>query len=135
MTEHRATDFLEFFTDMADRAKELVAREEAFQALADDLKDRTFDELKTIASSLTGEQKVALVKAMGFSPRGSDHQDDCIRYTHGAGFRCNCVPPATEWSQPHDVAAFRKETWKDRLALAHQWSREGSHGREKEEDE
>lgn len=86
------------------------------------------------AKELPAEKKVALLKAMGFSPMGADHQDDCIRYTHGSGFRCGCVPPSTSWSQPGDVDVFRRETWEDRKALAEKWSREGSHGREKEED-
>ena len=129
MSDHTTTDFLAFFTDMADRAKEVVAREESLRKMT----GHVFDELKSLASSLTGEQKVQLMEAMGFRPLGADHQDDCIRYTHGAGFVCGCVPPATVWGQPRDVDVFRKETWEDRRALTHKWSREGSHGREKDD--
>lgn len=128
--ERKAPDLLKFFTEAADYAKELEAREEALRSLTAE----SFEGLKAIADSLTGEQKVQLVQAMGFRPTGSDHQDDCPRYTHGTGFRCCCVPPATSWSQPSDVNVYRKETWDDRLARARQWSREGSHGREKEDD-
>lgn len=130
MSERTTPDFLTFFMDMAERAKEVVAHEEALRELT----DRTFDDLKTIVASLTGEQKVALVKAMGFRPMGDDHDHDCVRRTHGSGFRCNCVPPATTWGQPRDVDVFRKETWDERLALVRKWSREGSHGREREYD-
>ena len=131
MSDRSTTQFLAFFTDMADRAKEVVAREEALREMT----EHTFDDLKTLATSLTGEQKVQLLRAMGFSPMGSRHQDDCTRYTHGPGFICICVPPATVWTQPHDVDVFRKETWEDRKALADKWSREGSHGREKDDND
>ena len=130
MNDRSTNDFLAFFTDMADRAKEVVAREEALREMT----EHTFDKLKTLATSLTGEQKVELLKVMGFSPTGADHQDDCLHYTHGPGLICICVPPATLWGQPSDVDVFRKETWEDRKALAQQWAREGSHGREKDND-
>lgn len=128
-TERKVPDLLKFFTEVADYAKELEAREAALRSLTAE----SFEGLKAIADSLTGEQKVQLVRAMGFRPTGNAHQDDCPRWTHGAGFRCGCVPPATLWSQPRDVDVYRKETWNDRLALAEQWSREGSHGREKDD--
>jgi hypothetical protein len=128
--ERKMPDLLMFLTEAAEYIKELQAREEALRSFTAD----SVESLKALADGMTGEQKVALVEAMGFTPMGSDHQDDCIRYTHGRGFRCNCVPPATVWNQPHDVNVYRKQTWEDRKALAHQWSREGTHGREKEED-
>ncbi len=130
MTGKKMPDLLAFFMEAAEYVKDLERREEALRSLSVE----SFEGLKAVADALTGEQKVALVNAMGFSPMGSDHQDDCPRYTHGSGFRCCCVPTATVWSQPSDVDVYRKETWDDRLALAKQWSRDGSHGREKEED-
>lgn len=90
------------------------------------------DELLAQAKDLDPETKVKLVEAMGFVPMGSSHDDDCDS-RFGGGIRCNCVPPATTWHGPTDVDVHRKETWDDRLALAHKWSREGSHGREKED--
>lgn len=130
MSERKMPDLLKFFQEAAEYAKELEAREEALRSLT----AQSVDDFEVFAKSLTGEQKVHLVRAMGFSPIGSDHDGDCIRYTHGPGFICICVPPATTWSQPRDVDEYRKETWDDRKALAEKWSREGSHGREKEED-
>lgn len=130
MTKGKAPDLLKFFQEAADYVKELEAREEALRSLTAE----AVDEMETFVKTLTGEQKVRLIRAMGFSPLGSAHDDSCIRYTHGPGFICICVPPATVWSQPDDVDKARKETWDDRRALADKWSREGSHGREKEED-
>ncbi|MER5754375.1 hypothetical protein [Streptomyces sp. NPDC002088] len=123
-------DYAKVFTEAAEHATALKAREEALRAGT----ARDFDGLKALAAELLPEQKVALLEAMGFKPVGGDHDDDCVRRTHGSGFRCICVPPATMWSQPRDVEAYRKETWEDRRALAQQWSREGTHGREKDED-
>lgn len=65
------------------------------------------------ARNFTAEQKVRLVKAMGFQPIGSDHQWDCA-HQFDPGIRCNCYPPATVWAQPHDVDVLRKETLEDR---------------------
>lgn len=92
------------------------------------------DELLAQAKALPAEIKVKLLDAMGFRPVGDDHQPDCPRLW-GSGLRCNCVPPAAMWSQPDDVDVFRGETWEQQRAKAQQWSREGSHGREKDEDE
>lgn len=93
------------------------------------------DELLEQAKSLPAEFKIKLLEAMGFTPMGDDHDDDCDRRKYGPGIRCNCVPPATWWNQPKDVDEFRRETWEHRLEKARQWSREGTHGREKEEEE
>lgn len=131
MPENKTPSLLEMFQQAADYAKDLEAREEALRNLTTE----AVDKLTAVAATLTGEQKVQLVKAMGFSPTGADHQDDCVRYTHGPGFICICVPPATMWSQPDDVDRARKETWEDRKALAEKWSREGSHGRQKDEED
>jgi hypothetical protein len=80
------------------------------------------------AKDLPPEVKVEMIKAMGFGAQGDDHQPDCpAQYTRG--IRCNCVPPATVWTGPRDVAVFLKETWDERRALAEKWTREQSHGR------
>lgn len=80
------------------------------------------------ARNLPPALKVQLVEAMGFTPKGSAHDNDCPA-PHMRGIRCNCVPPATVWSAPNDVDVHRKETWEDRLALARRWTSEQSHGR------
>jgi hypothetical protein len=118
----------EAFGALEDREKAVADRE---QTLTDEA-SYNFEQLKALVKSLTGEQKVELVSAMGFQPVGDDHDADCVA-PHARGIRCGCVPPATSWGQPRDVDEFRKETWEDRVALANQWSREGSHGREKEQ--
>lgn len=66
-------------------------------------------------TTMTAEEKVAALDAMGFTPLGSDHQPDCP-YALDPGLRCNCVPPATVWAQPHDVDVLRGETWEQRKA-------------------
>jgi hypothetical protein len=118
-----------------DAEAKLRAVRELIGAPAPVVQPTNMDELLEQAKNLPADFKIKLITAMGFSPTGSDHQDDCIRYTHGTGFRCGCVPPATWWNSPKDVQEFRKETWDDQLAKAKQWSREGTHGREKEEIE
>lgn len=70
-------------------------------------------ELIDWARTFTAEQKVQLIEAMGFTPGGDDHQWDC-GYRFDPGINCNCYPPATVWSQPHDVDVLRKETLEDR---------------------
>lgn len=65
------------------------------------------------AQDFNAVQKIEIVKAMGFRPGGSDHQWDC-GYQFDPGIRCNCVPPATTWSQPADVDVYLGETWEER---------------------
>lgn len=108
----------------------LSGQEPKPEGVAVDIED--VDRLVARAQTLPPETKLWLLEAMGFTPIGSAHQPDCMRL-YDRGIRCDCVPPATVWGQPSDVAAHRKETWEDRVELARAWSREGSHGREKED--
>lgn len=64
--------------------------------------------------SMPAEQKIAVIRAMGFSPQGANHDEDCPATI--SGYRCNCVRPATVWAQPADVDAFRHETYEERMA-------------------
>lgn len=90
-----------------------------------------------VVRGLSAEMKIKVIIAMGFSPVGGDHDATCSAMgdfddeDEPSGLRCNCVPPATSWSQPGDVDEHRHETWNERRALAFQWEREGSHGRSK----
>lgn len=88
------------------------------------------DDLLAHAKTLPPEVKIQLIKAMGFTAMGDDHDTDCVGRP-GSGFVCNCVPPATWWTAPNDVDVHRKETWEDRLALANEWTRTGTHGRKR----
>lgn len=88
------------------------------------------DDLLAQAKTLPPEVKLQLIKAMGFIATGDDHDGECIGRP-GSGYVCNCVPPATWWHAPNDVDVYRKETWEDRLALANEWTRKGTHGRKR----
>lgn len=72
-----------------------------------------WDSILAHAYDLPAEFKVELITAMGFQPTGSDHQWDC-GYQFDPGIRCNCIPPATVWSQPCDVDVLRGETMEQR---------------------
>lgn len=86
------------------------------------------DDLLAQARNLPPDVKINLIQAMGFTAMGDDHDDDCVGRP-GSGFVCNCVPPATWWNAPNDVDVYRKETWDDRVELANEWERKGTHGR------
>lgn len=77
----------------------------------------SMDELLEQARSLPADFKIKLLEAMGFSPVGSDHTADCPHVVD-SGLLCNCVPPATMWSQPRDVLEERGETWEQRRERA-----------------
>lgn len=64
-------------------------------------------------ANLSPEEKVRLIEEMGFTRTGSSHQPDCP-YAIDAGFKCNCVPPAPEWSAPNDVLEHLGETYEER---------------------
>lgn len=75
-------------------------------------------------TSTPAELKVALVRAMGFTPMRDPHDyscpqamaDDGEEEEEETGYLCQCVPPATRWSQPQDVDELRGETWEQRAA-------------------
>lgn len=61
--------------------------------------------------------KVAIIRAMGFTPMRDAHTRDCPRALD-SGLVCNCVPDPTEWAQPKDVIEYQNETWDERRAAA-----------------
>jgi len=65
---------------------------------------------------LPSEEKLAILKEMGFTPFGEPHQWDCPG--NNPGFNCNCVPPPISWSAPKDVYDYMGEDWESRLAKA-----------------
>lgn len=67
-------------------------------------------------AKLPAEQKVRIITAMGFVPVRDAHRLDCW-YALDEGNICNCVQPATVWTQPKDVDEFRHETEEELRAV------------------
>lgn len=62
------------------------------------------------AASMSPQDKLDALKAMGFIAMWEQHQPDCgHQWDHG--IRCNCVPPGTSWRAPTDVVEHMHETW------------------------
>jgi hypothetical protein len=100
-----------------DAEQTLKAVRELVGAPAPVVQPTNMDELLEQAKSLPADFKIKLLEAMGFSPVGSDHTDDCP-HNFDSGLICQCVPPATMWSQPSDVDEARGETWEQRRECA-----------------
>jgi hypothetical protein len=67
----------------------------------------TKEELFEAVKALPPEEKIELFKALRMSRIGEDHQPDCLCF-HGGD--CGCIPPASMWTHPRDVAVYLKET-------------------------
>lgn len=86
-------------------------------ALSGDRRGTKWQRAVRAAATVAPERKVELVKAMGFIPTWDPHTRDCPT-NFGPGNRCSCVPDATLWAAPSDVAEYMHETWEERLAAA-----------------
>lgn len=67
------------------------------------------DEL-TFIVEWSPQDKLDVLKAMGFTAMWEQHQPDCPSQ-FDSGMRCNCIPPGTSWVAPHEVKEFMNETY------------------------
>jgi len=74
----------------------------------------TYDLSEVDWASLPAEQKVEIIKAMGFSRQSEPHQPDCPRGMFGSGYICQCVPPSDRFCMADDVAEHLGQTWGQR---------------------
>lgn len=81
------------------------------------------------AKDLIPEQKLAILKAMGFQARRPMHTIECTSI-QGSGLICTCARPQTHWEAPEDVVVHMHETWEERRAETEERIR-----REDDEDE
>jgi len=79
-------------------------------------------------AGLPPEEKLRIVKVMGFTGLANPHTADCPA-GYGSGYLCQCVPEPTLYQPPQDVLEYLGETWEDRLAKARERDQE-RHARE-----
>jgi hypothetical protein len=69
-------------------------------------------------AAVPAEDKLRIIKAMGFVPMWSPHTYECPANFDEDGYICNCVPDPTCFSPPDDVLVVMGETWEERLRAA-----------------
>jgi hypothetical protein len=66
-------------------------------------------DFKMHLSMLSPEEKLEVLKEMGFRENTpSEHAADCVS-RQGSGFICTCEPPVTTWTAPAEVRQYMGE--------------------------
>lgn len=91
--------------------------------------------LKVDYQSMPPEEKLAILREMGFTRTRAEHTITCTSI-QGSGLICTCIAPTSKWSAPVDVRKHLNETHPERVeytARRSAWEDDGIESGEKPE--